>query len=108
MIYNNLYENLRKLSLDAPLYENLVSKAASYYGAVAVHESASMTDHPSLPQLENQVLGTHSELVEVVKSINLKLSTHQPPIQELPTSKDQLDTLVSELMSALFKARPRA
>ena len=108
MTYNNLYENLRKIDLGEPLYGDLVSKAASYYSAAAIRESASMIDHPSLPQLENQVLGTRSELVEVVKSINIRLSTHQPPLPSLPVEKEDLDGLVFSLMGDLFRARPKA
>ncbi len=102
---NEIFERLREVSPDGILYGQFFSAGCNYYRAVVLYRNAEFIHSPHEIMLNEDVRGTYRKLEEVASEVNMTLRAHNPPLPEIPTDREELSALVSNLMTDLFQKR---
>lgn len=98
MVYEQLYENLIRVSPDGSLYSELVAKASAYYTAQERLNQAIRISHPSQIQFKEEAEGTFRDLEIKVAQANISLQAHFPPLPIIPTERSKLTELADEIV----------
>ncbi len=105
MDYQELAEKLEMVSPEGTLYDQLCQSILGYSRALVDLGEARARKDPRRRHFKEQADGRFSDLVGIVTGINAALISHDPPLEPLPISKEDLTPFVSDFIRTAFERR---